>query len=138
GQALAELGKAIAKSLLVGGVAVVFLLHQRGTFIALMGQPVQPALISAMKLAATACGLMVLALVVVVLADVPYQLWSHAKKLRMTKEEVKREHKETEGDPHVKAHIRSQQQTMARSRMMSQVPEADVIVTNPTHYAVAL
>lgn len=137
-QALAELGKAVAKSLLVGGVAVVFLLHQRGTFIALMGQPVQSALISAMQLAATACGLMVLALTVVVLIDVPYQLWSHAKKLRMSKEEVRREHKETEGDPHVKGHIRSQQQAMARSRMMSRVPEADVIVTNPTHYAVAL
>lgn len=137
-QMLAELGKAVAKSLLVGGVAVAFLVHRRGDLLALMGQPLMPALAHAMRLVAMVCGLMVLTLLVVVLIDVPYQLWSHAKKLRMTKEEVKREHKESEGDPHVKGHIRSQQQAMARGRMMSRVPEADVIVTNPTHYAVAL
>lgn len=137
-QSLAELGKAIAKSALVGGVAVWFLMTHRGEFMALMDQPVQQALASALRLAATACALMVLTLVVVVLIDVPYQLWSHAKKLRMSREEIRREHKESEGDPHVKARIRSQQQTMARNRMMSRIPEADVIVTNPTHYAVAL
>ncbi|WP_373183581.1 flagellar biosynthesis protein FlhB [Halomonas campaniensis] len=137
-QALVELAKAIAKSLLVGGVAVAFLWSQRGTFMGLMDQPIQQALANALELAALACGLIVLTLLVVILIDVPYQLWSHAKKLRMSKEEVKREHKESEGDPHVKARIRQQQQAMARGRMMSQVPEADVIITNPTHYAVAL
>ena len=137
-QALVELTKAIAKSLLVGGVAVAFLWHQRGTFLGLMDQPIQQALAQAMSLAALACGLIVLTLLVVILIDVPYQLWSHAKKLRMSKEEVKREHKESEGDPQVKGRIRQQQQAMARGRMMSQVPEADVIITNPTHYAVAL
>lgn len=137
-QMLAELGKAVAKSALVGSVAIGFLMHQRGDLLALMGQPVLPALAHAMKLVITVCGLMILTLLVVVLIDVPYQLWSHAKKLRMTKEEVKREHKESEGDPHVKGRIRSQQQAAARGRMMSKVPEADVIVTNPTHYAVAL
>jgi flagellar biosynthesis protein FlhB len=137
-QSLAELGKAVAKSALVGGVAVWFLMTHRGEFMALMDQPVQQALASALRLAATACALMVLTLVVVVLIDVPYQLWSHAKKLRMSREEIRREHKESEGDPHVKARIRSQQQAMARHRMMSRIPEADVIVTNPTHYAVAL
>ncbi|PXX96424.1 flagellar biosynthesis protein FlhB [Halomonas sp. LBP4] len=137
-QALVELAKAIAKSLLVGSVAGAFLWLNRGTFMSLMDQPIQQALASAMELAALASGLMVLTLLVVILIDVPYQLWSHAKKLRMSKEEVKREHKESEGDPHVKARIRQQQQAMARGRMMSQVPEADVIITNPTHYAVAL
>lgn len=137
-QALVELAKAIAKSLLVGGVAVTFLWSQRGTYMGLMDQPIQQALANALELAALACGLIVLTLLVVILIDVPYQLWSHAKKLRMSKEEVKREHKESEGDPHVKARIRQQQQAMARGRMMSQVPEADVIITNPTHYAVAL
>lgn len=137
-QALAELAKAIAKSILVGSVAVAFLSAKRGEFMALMDQPTQQALANALRLAAMACGLMVLSLVVVILIDVPYQLWSHAKKLRMSKEEIKREHKETEGDPQLKAKIRSQQQAMARNRMMSQVPDADVIVTNPTHYAVAL
>jgi flagellar biosynthetic protein FlhB len=137
-QALVELAKAIAKSLLVGSVAVAFLWSNRGTYMSLMDQPVQLALAHALQLAAIACGLIVLALLVVILIDVPYQLWSHAKKMRMSKEEVKREHKESEGDPHIKARIRQQQQAMARGRMMSKVPEADVIITNPTHYAVAL
>jgi flagellar biosynthetic protein FlhB len=81
---------------------------------------------------------MILTLLVVVLIDVPYQLWSHTKKLRMTKDEVRRENKETEGDPQVKGRIRSQQQAIARGRMMSKVPEADIIVTNPIRFAVAL
>ena len=137
-QALVELAKAIAKSVLVGGVAITFLWTNRGTYMSLMDQPVQLALANALQLAALACGLIVLALLVVILIDVPYQLWSHAKKMRMSKEEVKREHKESDGDPHIKARIRQQQQAMARGRMMSKVPEADVIITNPTHYAIAL
>jgi flagellar biosynthetic protein FlhB len=81
-----------------------------------------------------------IAAVMIVIAgvDVPLQLWQHAKGLRMTKEEVKREHKESEGDPHMKAAIRQLQRAAARKRMMADVPTADVIVTNPTHYAVAL
>ncbi|RAW06715.1 flagellar biosynthetic protein FlhB [Halomonas elongata] len=137
-QALVELAKAIAKSVLVGSVGMAYLYLHRGEFMALMSQPIHQALARAMGMAAEACGLMVLTLLVVILIDVPYQLWSHAKQLRMTKDEVKREHKESEGDPQVKGRIRQQQQAMARGRMMSQVPEADVIITNPTHYAVAL
>ncbi|QJQ96572.1 MULTISPECIES: flagellar biosynthesis protein FlhB [Halomonadaceae] len=137
-QAVIELAKAIAKSVLVGTVAVLFLRANRDKFMGLMDMPVQQALASALQLAALACGLIVLTLLLVILIDVPYQLASHAKKMRMSKEEIKREHKESEGDPHLKARIRSQQQAMARNRMMSKVPAADVIVTNPTHYAVAL
>ncbi|WP_116474195.1 flagellar biosynthesis protein FlhB [Zobellella maritima] len=137
-QALAELAKALAKSLLVGSVGVMFLLAKRGELMALMEQSMQQAAANALIMAAQACGLMVLTLVLVVLIDVPYQLWSHAKKLRMSKEEIKREHKESDGDPYLKARIRAQQQAMARNRMMSKVPEADVIITNPTHFAVAL
>jgi len=137
-QALVELAKAIAKSLLVGSVGIAFLYLNRGTFMDLMDQPVRQALAQALWMAAQASGLMVLTLLVVILIDVPYQIWSHAKKLRMSKDEVKREHKESEGDPQIKARIRQQQQAMARGRMMSKVPEADVIITNPTHYAVAL
>nr|WP_299239722.1 flagellar biosynthesis protein FlhB [uncultured Halomonas sp.] len=137
-QALAELAKAISKSVLTGSVAVGFLWAKRGELLALMDQPLQIALFHALKLAAICCGLIVFSLVVVILIDVPYQLWSHNKKLRMTKDEIKKEHKESDGDPQVKGRIRQQQQAMARGRMMSKVPEADVIVTNPTHYAVAL
>ncbi|WP_111415340.1 flagellar biosynthesis protein FlhB [Billgrantia lactosivorans] len=137
-QALVELFKAVAKSVLIGGVGMAYLYFKRGEYLSLMDQPTTQALARALMMAAEACGLMVLTLLVVILIDVPYQLWSHAKKLRMSKDEIKREHKESEGDPHVKARIRSQQQAMARSRMMTKVPEADVIITNPTHYAVAL
>lgn len=137
-QALAELAKAISKSVLTGSVAIAFLWLKRGEFMALMDQPLQQALYSAMQLAAMCCGLIVLSLVVVILIDVPYQIWNHNKQLRMTKDEIKKEHKESEGDPQVKGRIRQQQQAMARGRMMSKVPQADVIVTNPTHYAVAL
>ncbi len=84
------------------------------------------------------CLLVALSLLLVAAIDVPWQLWEHFKKLRMTKEEVKQEFKESEGDPHIKGRIRQQQRAMARRRMMQEVPKADVVVTNPTHFAVAL
>lgn len=137
-QLLAELGKAVAKALLVATVAVVYLKGHAQGLLALTGMPIEQALAHTMHLLAMACALIVGALVVVVGLDVPYQLWSYAQKLKMTKQEQRQEHKDTDGDPHIKARIRRQQQLMARSRMMSKVPKADVIVTNPTHYAVAL
>ena len=70
--------------------------------------------------------------------DAPYQIWQHANKLKMTHEEVRQEHKEQEGNPEIKARIRAQQREMSRRRMMAEVPKADVVITNPTHYAVAL
>jgi len=72
------------------------------------------------------------------LADVIYQRWEHAKSIRMAQKEIRDEHKETEGDPQIKAKIRQIQMEQARNRMMADVPEADVIITNPTHIAVAL
>ena len=77
-------------------------------------------------------------LAVIALIDVPFQLWRYYAGLRMTKEELRQEYKELEGDPQLKARIRSQQREIARKRMMSEVPKADVVVTNPTHFAVAL
>lgn len=74
----------------------------------------------------------------IALADYGFQKWQFEKKLRMTKEEVKEEFKETEGDPLIKSRIRSLQREMARRRMMAEVPKSDVVITNPTHYAVAL
>jgi flagellar biosynthetic protein FlhB len=137
-QALAELVKVIAKALLIGCIGAWYLHTRGGSFMALVRQPIVQALTNALHLLAGAVGYMVMGLMVVILLDVPWQLWQHYKKLRMSKEELKREHKESEGDPRVKGRIRSQQQAMARRRMMSKVPQADVIVTNPTHYAVAL
>jgi len=77
-------------------------------------------------------------LILVAAIDVPFQLWKYQKKLRMTRTEVKDEFKETEGRPEVKSRIRAMQQQVAQRRMMEDVPTADVIITNPTHFAVAL
>lgn len=137
-QALSELAKVLVKILLLGSIASLYLYSHYDEFIHLIKQPVDLAIGNVMSLATEACRIIVLALLAVILIDVPYQLWHHAKQLRMSKDEIKREHKEIEGDPLTKSRIRAQQQAMARQRMMSKVPDADVIITNPTHYAVAL
>jgi flagellar biosynthetic protein FlhB len=136
--ALAELIKTIVKSLLVGGIAWWVLSGNLTSIMALMSEPVRAALPHTLKVVVTSCALIVASLLLVVLIDVPYQLWSHFRKLRMSREDVKNEHKESDGDPQVKAQIRRQQQQMAKRRMMAEVPKADIIVTNPTHFAVAL
>src|SRR3546814_899968 len=106
--------------------------------ISLMHTTPTEALTSGIGLVALCCALIVAALFLIVAIDAPWQIFSHFKKMRMSLQDVKQEHKESEGDPHVKGRIRQQQRAMARRRMMSEVPGADVIVTNPTHYAVAL
>ncbi len=135
---LAELIKAIAKSLLVGSVAAWVVWHRLPDAIALMNAPVREALLHMLDMVLRCCLPVVLSLLVVAAIDVPWQFWQHFKKLRMSKEEVKQEFKESEGDPHIKGRIRKQQRAMARRRMMAEVPKADVVVTNPTHFAVAL
>jgi len=137
-QSLAELLKALAKSALIGGVAWWVVSRDIGTLMALMAQPAQYALPHAVVLVARHCVLIAATLFLVALIDVPFQLWSYYRKLRMSREDVRQEHKESEGDPHIKAAIRRQQQQMARRRMMSEVPKADIVLTNPTHFAVAL
>jgi flagellar biosynthetic protein FlhB len=77
-------------------------------------------------------------LLLVAAIDAPFQMWNHHKELRMTRQEVKDEYKETDGKPEVKQKIRQLQQEMAQRRMMEEVPKADVVITNPTHYAVAV
>lgn len=137
-QTLNELGKAIAKSILVGAVAIYYLKNHIMEIMSLSSMTLEHGLASMLHLILFGCALMAFSLIVVVAMDVPYQLLSMAKKLKMTKEEIKQEYKENEGDPHIKGKIRAQQQAMARNRMMSKVATADVIVTNPTHFAVAL
>jgi len=137
-QVLAELLKGVLKALLVGWVTGLFLWHNWAAMLHLVTQQPLDALANALQMVVF-CGLLVvLGLVPMVAFDVFYQLWSHIKKLKMTKQDIRDEFKEQEGDPHVKGRIRQQQQAIARRRMMSDVPKADVIVTNPTHYAVAL
>ncbi|MCQ9615976.1 flagellar biosynthesis protein FlhB [Paenalcaligenes niemegkensis] len=137
-QTLIELLKALAKAGLIGSVAVMVIWHFRDEMISLMHVNPTEALIKGMGLIALSCGLIVSSLLLIVLIDVPWQLFSFHKKMRMSKQDMKEEHKESEGDPYLKSRIRSQQRSMAQRRMMSEVPTADVIITNPTHYAVAL
>lgn len=135
---LVELAKAVTKVLVVGGVAALVLWSSLDALLSLSMQPATSAFPDATRLIGWTLVLVVAGMVLVVAVDVPYQLWNHARKLRMSRDELRREAKESEGDPHVKSRIRSLQREAARKRMMSEVPKADVVVTNPTHYAVAL
>ncbi len=135
---LAEMVKAILKSLVVGGVASLVLWMNKDHLFDLMVEPLEVGMADFSSIVAFAALLIALSLGLLALMDVPFQLWQYQKKLRMTKEEVKRENKEQEGDPMVKGRIRALQREMARRRMMAEVPKADVVVTNPTHFSVAL
>ncbi|MEO8410939.1 MAG: flagellar biosynthesis protein FlhB [Propionivibrio sp.] len=135
---LVELFKAVAKALLVGGVAIWVIWRQRGDIFALFEQSVDAGLAAAGYLINFSFLMIVSAMLLVVAVDVPFQLWQYYEKLKMSKVEVKQEGKEMEGNPEVKGRIRQLQREAARKRMMGAVPTADVIVTNPTHFAVAL
>ncbi|MEW5790318.1 MAG: flagellar biosynthesis protein FlhB [Pseudomonadota bacterium] len=135
---LMELAKAIVKLLAIGAVALWVLWDERLALLSLSAQPLEAAVAHTGGMIAWTFLVLAAAVLVVVAIDVPFQIWSHNQNLKMTKEEARQEAKETEGDPHVKGRIRALQREAARKRMMSEVPKADVIVTNPTHYAVAL
>ncbi|BES84328.1 flagellar biosynthesis protein FlhB [Pectobacterium araliae] len=137
-QSLAELFKAILKSVMVGIISTLFLIHNWPKILHLVSEAPIAALGDALELAVMCGFLIIMGLIPMVAFDVFWQIWSHIKKLRMTKQEIRDEHKQSEGDPHVKGRIRQQQRAFAQRRMMADVPKADVIVTNPTHYAVAL
>ena len=136
--ALVELGKAVGKTVLVGIVAWIVLRGKQDAVMALALEPLNVGSAHLGQLLLQSFLLIVAALVAIAAIDVPYQLWHHASKLKMTREELRQEAKESEGNPEIKAKIRATQREMARRRMMSEIPTADVVVTNPTHYAVAL
>ncbi len=135
---LMELVKAVAKALVVGGIGALVIWHNRNGVLELVSEPVTRAIPHLGSLVWGSFAAIMGGMLLIVAVDVPFQLWETNKKLKMTKEEVRQEAKETEGDPQVKARIRSMQREMARRRMMSEIPKADVVVTNPTHYSVAL
>ncbi len=135
---LTELAKAILKATLIGGVACLVLWQARDKMLDLAGQPFESAIGELGNLVVVSVFSVAAVMVLIVAFDIPVQLWQYAKNLRMSREDVKREHKDSEGDPQVKAAIRTQQRAAARKRMMAEVPKADVVVTNPTHFAVAL
>ena len=135
---LMELGKALVKFLLVAGVAVLLLWHDAPGLVGLGNQALLPAIAQAGSLIGWGFLLLSATLVLIAAVDAPFQLWQHSKQLRMTRQEVRDESKETEGQPEIKGRQRALQREIARRRMMEEVPHADVVVTNPTHYAVAL
>ncbi len=135
---LMELAKAIAKSLVVGGVGAWVIWHNKQSVLMLVSEPLAFAIPHLGSLVWGSFAAIMGGMLLIVAIDVPFQLWEHNKNLMMTKEEVRQESKETEGDPQVKGRIRSLQREEARRRMMAAIPTADVVVTNPTHYAVAL
>lgn len=133
-----ELVKSILKAILVGSVSYIVIASDIDPILGLSAMPVKTSIGEVSNLMQTGFLSIASALIIIAAIDVPYQLYQHAHKLKMTKEEVRQEMKELEGNPEIKARIRQQQREMAKRRMMSEIPNADVVVTNPTHYAVAI
>ena len=137
-KSLVELGKSVFKILFVGAIAYLILKQDLDVIPALTQMDVADIMVftgeAAFKIAFFVC----LGLIVLAAADFSYQRWQHQKELMMTKQEIKEERKQMNGDPQIKSRIRSMQIEMARRRMMEMVPEADVVITNPTHLSIAI
>ncbi|MCW2267446.1 Flagellar biosynthetic protein FlhB [compost metagenome] len=136
--ALVELLKALAKFFVILIVAVVVLASDRDDLLSIANEPIEQAIIHSVQVVGWSALWMAAGLLLIAAVDAPFQLWQSLKKLKMTKQEVRDEYKDSEGKPEVKQRIRQLQREMSQRRMMAAVPEADVIITNPTHYAVAL
>ncbi len=137
-KSLVELLKTLAKFGLVGSATTVLLIYLMDDFILLNTMELHQGVSQMRDLIGWSVVLIASTLILVAAIDVPFQIWDHKKQLKMTRQEIRDEMKETDGRPEVKSRIRQLQQEMAQRRMMDEVPKADVIVTNPTHYAVAL
>ena len=135
---LVELGKGLAKVFVVGIIGVMLLKSLTPQLMGLSTEPVNAAIGHSASMTSYALLILCMGLAVIAAVDVPYQLWQYSKELRMTREEVRQEYKESEGSPETRGRIREAQRALSRGRMMQEVPTADVVVTNPTHYAVAL
>ncbi|ARJ41839.1 flagellar biosynthesis protein FlhB [Pantoea alhagi] len=138
GQFVSELLKGLLKVTLVGCVCGFYLFMHKQQLIHLMNQPLNYALRHFGQLIMDCLLMVILSLIPMVGYDVFYQLFSNMKKLRMSRQEIRDEHKQHEGDPHIKARIKQLQRAAATRRMMAELPTADVVINNPTHYSVAL
>lgn len=137
-QGLVELVKALLKVIVLAGVAV-WLLRANADNLMLLGyQSLEVALANMGRQLLLFFMALSAALILIAAIDAPYQWWNNRQQLRMTKQEVKEENKQSEGNPEIKARVRAAQREIAMRRMMAHVPKADVVITNPTHYAVAL
>lgn len=135
---IVEMIKAVMKSVLIGTISFWIIWSHREEILTLIAEPITGSIPHFLHLMAWSFIWLSSTMLLIVAMDVPFQLWEYHRKLRMTKEEVRKEMRESEGDPHIKGRIRALQREAARKRMMAEVPKADVIVTNPTHFAVAL
>ncbi len=137
-KSLVELGKALAKVILMMVLTIILLKALEGDLASLASQDVMTAMEHSVVIGVWVAIALSAATILIALVDVPFQIWDHTKKLRMSLQDIKDEMKDTDGKPEVKSKIRQLQQEMANRRMMAEVPEADVVITNPTHYAVAV
>ena len=137
-QALVELTKGIAKFSVVAIMAYLLLSYYFFDILTLSQGHLPSNVYNALDLLVWMFIILCSSTVIIVVIDVPFQIWNHNKQLRMTKQEIKDEYKDTEGQPEVKGRVRQMQREMAQRRMMTEVPNADVIVVNPEHYAVAV
>ncbi|MDA7085939.1 flagellar biosynthesis protein FlhB [Pseudomonas sp. SA3-5] len=137
-KALVELLKALAKFTLVLTVALAVLAANVDDLLAMAHEPLESAILHAAQVVGWSALWMACGLVLIAAVDVPFQLWDNKQKMMMTKQEVRDEYKDSEGKPEVKQRIRQLQREMTERRMMQAVPQADVVITNPTHFAVAL
>ena len=135
---LVELVKALAKFLLLLGAAILIFFSIDQQLLSLASMNPKAAGIEAATVLVQVLLILSATTILIVALDVPFELWNHSKQLRMTKQEIKDEMKETDGNPQVKQRIRTMQRQLAESRMMEDVKTADVVITNPTHFAVAL
>ena len=137
-RSMVEFAKSILKIVIVGACGYSAVNSRKGDLLGLVGLEIPIALNIICSILLNMIINMCLAMLILGFLDKKYQTYEYEKSIKMTKQEVKDEHKDTEGDPKIKARIKSIQMQMARQRMMSAVPQADVVVTNPTHYAVAI
>lgn len=137
-KALIELAKALGKVTVILGVTIIVLMAFEQAMFRLSDETVNSAIIHSLLISGYAAIILSASTILIAAVDVPFQIWDHNKKLKMSRQEMKDEVKDTEGKPEVKGRIRQLQREMAQRRMMANVPDADVIITNPTHYAVAL
>ncbi len=133
-----ELLKALAKFILILFVALTVLSSDIDDLLRIAHEPLESAIIHSVQVVGWSALWMACGLIIIAAVDVPIQLWESHKKLLMTKQEVRDEHKDQEGRPEVKQRIRQLQREMSQRKMMAAIPDADVVITNPTHYAVAL
>ncbi len=137
-QSLADFLKSMAKLIIVGIVGYITYMDKITELNGLSVATPEAILEYNFTVVAEVSGKIVLALVAIAIFDYLYQRWHHEKQLMMTKQEVKEETKQTEGDPQLKARIRQIQREMSNARMMQEVPKADALVVNPTHFSVAI